>query len=340
MEMARLNNTHQVGRSWANHWNEIQAPAVSTIIRNFEKNQEHGTTANLNKGNSGRQRTARSAESIQRVRRSLQRNGVTSARRNGLGLSRSSFSRIVRCDLRFHPYVLITNQALRPQDPGLRLGFCQWFVQNCESNANFLSNLITSDEEIFSLNSEVTTKNTVKYSKYGQGHSPDHYIGHQQGAAQVMVWVGLIGDGRVLGPHFIDGNIDSQYVQREFGALGINLENVWWQQDGVPAHTSNQSMHYLRGQFPGKVISKRGDVIWPPRSPDLAILDFFLWGYLKHKIWSVQRNQQPSNIEQLKESIRRNCREIPRNKILDSFQGMINRCNKCIEADGNTFADE
>ena len=159
-----------------------------------------------------------------------------------------------------------------------------------------------------------------------------------------MVLVGLTGDGRVLGPHFIDGNMDSReyfrivrynFVQREFGALGINPENVWW-----PAHISNHSMHYLRRHFPGKVISKRGDVIWPPRSPDLAILDFFLWGYLKHKIWSVQRNLQPSNIEQLKESIRRNCREIPRNMILDSFQGMINRCNKCIEADGNTFADE
>ena len=94
----------------------------------------------------------------------------------------------------------------------------------------------------------------MQYSKYGQGHPPDHYIGHQQGATQVMVWVGLTGDGRLLGPHFIDGNMDSQeylrivrynVVQREFGALGINPENVWWQQDGTPAHTSNQSMHYL-----------------------------------------------------------------------------------------------
>ena len=237
MEMARLNNAHQVSRSWANHWPGIQAPAVSTIIRNFKKYQEHGTSANRNKGKSGHQRTARSAESIRRVHRSLQRNGVTSARRNGLGLSRSSFNRIVRCDLRFHPYVLFTNQALRPQDPELRLGFCQWFVQNCEGNDNFLPNLITSDEAIFSLNSEVNTKNSVKYSKYGQGHPPDHYIGHQQGAAQVMVWVGLTGDGRVLGPHFIDGNMDSReyirivrynVVQREFGAFGINTENVWW----------------------------------------------------------------------------------------------------------------
>ena len=114
--------------------------------------------------------------------------------------------------------------------------------------------ILTSDEAILSLNSEVNTENAVKYSKYGEGHPPDHYIGHQQGAAQVMVWVGLTVDGRVLGPHFIDGNMDSReyigivrynVVQREFSPLRINPEeNVWWQQDGAPAHRSNQSKHY------------------------------------------------------------------------------------------------
>ena len=137
-EMARLNDARQVGRSWANHWPGIQAPAVSTIICNFKKYQERGTSANLNKGNSGCQRTARSAKIIEWVHRSLQRNGVTSARINELGLSKSSFNRLVRYDLRFHPCVLITNQALRPQDPGLRLAFCEWFVQNFEGNENFL----------------------------------------------------------------------------------------------------------------------------------------------------------------------------------------------------------
>ena len=57
---------------------------------------------------------------------------------------------------------------------------------------------------------------------------------------------------------------------------------MWWQQEGAPnCPTSNVTMRYLRGQFPGKVMGKRGDCPWPHRSPDLAIRDFFLWGYLK-----------------------------------------------------------
>lgn len=213
----------------------------------------------------------------------------------------------------------------------------------------FLSNLITSDEAIFSLNSEVNTHNAIKYALYGQGHPNDHYAQRQQGAGKVMVWIGLKGDGKILGPHFVDGSLNTReylrivrynVVQREFLQLGINQREIWWQQDGAPAHTSDISMTYLRGRFPGRVISKQGDTLWPPRSPDLAVLDFFLWGYLKNEIWRVPRNQQPSTVDQLKQAITRQCRLIPRDLIINSFQGMIRRCQKCVDAQGSTFADE
>ena len=42
-------------------------------------------------------------------------------------------------------------------------------------------------------------------------------------------------------------------------------------------------------------MGKRGDWPWPPRSPDLAIYDFFFWAYLKQQIWNVPHEQQPRN---------------------------------------------
>ena len=84
MEMACLNNGHQVGWSWANHWPGIQASAVLTIILTLTSFKEHGTSANLNEGNSGRLRAARSADIIQRVRWSPQRNGVDQQEELGL----------------------------------------------------------------------------------------------------------------------------------------------------------------------------------------------------------------------------------------------------------------
>ena len=47
----------------------------------------------------------------------------------------------------------------------------------------------------------------------------------------------------------------------------------------------NHSLGLLREMFPGRLISLRGDVGWPALSPDLSPCDFFLWGYLKEKVF-------------------------------------------------------
>ena len=56
----------------------------------------------------------------------------------------------------------------------------------------------------------------------------------------------------------------------------------------------------LRRLFPQRVISRFGDVPWPPRSPDLLAPDFFLWGYLKIKVYI----NRPTDLHALKENIR------------------------------------
>ena len=102
-------------------------------------------------------RSGRSAQNSRRVQRALARNGAVSSRRNGCGLHRSSFSRITRFEIRFHPNVLIRRQELRPVDPPQSLEFCSWVVNYSNQNLGFLNNLVSSDEAVFSLNSEVNT---------------------------------------------------------------------------------------------------------------------------------------------------------------------------------------
>jgi hypothetical protein len=55
-----------------------------------------------------------------------------------------------------------------------------------------------------------------------------------------------------------------------------DLENVWFQQDGATAHTARISLGVLQQMFPGRLVSLRGDIGWPARSPDLSMCDFFL----------------------------------------------------------------
>jgi len=38
--------------------------------------------------------------------------------------------------------------------------------------------------------------------------------------------------------------------------------------------------------FPNTWIGRDGPTPWPPRSPDITPLEFFLWGYAKDKVFS------------------------------------------------------
>ena len=81
--------------------------------------------------------------------------------------------------------------------------------------------------------------------------------------------------------------------------LPLNNGTLWFQQDGATAHTAVSSIAALRRVFPQQAISHFGDVPWPPRSLDLTAPDFFLWGYLKSKVYS----NRPIDLHGLKENI-------------------------------------
>ncbi|GBO21828.1 hypothetical protein AVEN_72817-1, partial [Araneus ventricosus] len=55
--------------------------------------------------------------------------------------------------------------------------------------------------------------------------------------------------------------------------------NIWLQHDGNPAHKTSSVKQYLVEEFGVQIIGYGGFQEWPPRSPDLTPMDFFLWGY-------------------------------------------------------------
>ena len=44
---------------------------------------------------------------------------------------------------------------------------------------------------------------------------------------------------------------------------------------------------FLDATFPNRWIGRDGPTTWPPRSPDITPLDFFLWRYVKDKVFST-----------------------------------------------------
>lgn len=76
------------------------------------------------------------------------------------------------------------------------------------------------------------------------------------------------------------------YLKPELCRRGINQQEIWFQQDGAPAHTAHVSMGDVHRLFQGHVISCFGDVNSPPLSPDLSVCDYFLWGYMKSRVYT------------------------------------------------------
>ncbi|KOC70342.1 hypothetical protein WH47_02846 [Habropoda laboriosa] len=79
----------------------------------------------------------------------------------------------------------------------------------------------------------------------------------------------------------------------------MNVDDIRFQQDSATCHTSKETIALLKEMFNGRVISRGGDINWPPRSCDLTPLDFFLWGFLKSKVYP----NNPETIDELKDNI-------------------------------------
>ncbi|KAJ4428891.1 hypothetical protein ANN_25884 [Periplaneta americana] len=99
-------------------------------------------------------------------------------------------------------------------------------------------------------------------------------------------------------------------------------ENTLFQQDGATSYTARISMDTVNVFFPSRAISRKEDITWPPRSPDLTVCDFFLWGHLKTKVFGAihLENSSPKTT-----SLREEVAAIPVNMLRGVMQQFVAR---------------
>ena len=56
---------------------------------------------------------------------------------------------------------------------------------------------------------------------------------------------------------------------------------VVFQQAGAPPHWGLQVRQFLNDPFPERWIGRDGPIPWPPSSPDITSLEFFMFCYVK-----------------------------------------------------------
>jgi hypothetical protein len=73
---------------------------------------------------------------------------------------------------------------------------------------------------------------------------------------------------------------------------------MWLQQDGVPPYFHRDVRRYLDTPYANKCTVRGSINLWPPRSPDITPLDYFLLGMVKSvSIKHLSTVEKISNIE-------------------------------------------
>ncbi|XP_026825251.1 uncharacterized protein LOC113561894 [Ooceraea biroi] len=106
-----------------------------------------------------------------------------------------------------------------------------------------------------------------------------------------------------------------------------------FQQDGHPAHTAKATIALLNEKFGRHWIGLHGPHEWPPHSPDLTPLDFFLWGHLKQQVYATR----PASVQDLKERIIRACSMISPQILRRVRKAILDRTLLCEEMEGAHF---
>jgi len=165
-------------------------------------------------------------------------------------------------------------------------------------------------------------------------------------AQQATVWCGFWADG-VIGPYFFENdagnavtvngvryhNMITEFLWAQLD--GMDMEGMWFQQDGATCHTACKTMELLREKFPGRVISRNGDQNWPLRSCDLSPCDFFLWGFVKSRVYA----NKPQTIPELKAEIGRVIGETEPQLCGNVIENFVERGKVCQRSRGGHLLD-
>lgn len=108
------------------------------------------------------------------------------------------------------------------------------------------------------------------------------------------------------------------------------IRKIWLQLDGAPPHFSRQVRDYLNDSFGNQWIGRGGPVAWPARSPDLTKLDFFLWGFVKEKVYQTN----PTTKEDMVNRIRNVFHSIDQQMLDNVNDSLLQRLGVCRDQNG------
>ncbi len=284
--MSKLSSPTQVTRALKRE-GMAKIPTTIAISKLYRKFLEFGTV--LDSPRSGRPKIS-DDKATGRIREILEENPgstLTSISKE-TGVSRSTISRRIKTEIGMFPYKIQIHQSLEEDDFDKRVELAERLLPILH-DPFWGKRIYFSDECTFQVSGRVHKHNCRiwGYEKPNQvSEEPLH-------SEKVNVWCAISATD-IIGPYFFDEDTvnGANYLKMlklffypELQRMRITRQIIF-QQDGAPAHYAVDVRRWLDQNLTQRWIGRRGMIEWAPRSPDLTPCDFFLWEYLKQKVYS------------------------------------------------------
>ena len=330
-------SSSEVASNFAATFPNRPIPSHSTILRLHNKFRTTGCLVDSHDGKRRRRNTVLCENLVENMCLTVEENPSTTLTQlaGQFGISKSSCWKALKKE-KYKSYKIRHVHELLPRDYIQRMEFCELWMEKINEDPNLVNRILFGDESTFSLHGEVHKQNKRIWAR------ENPYVfkeSHTQYPQKVNVWLGFIGN-RVLGPIFIDGSLNStkylELLQGQVGPLILDNYNaeIIFQHDGAPPHSTAEVTNFLNNAFPGSWIGRYGPFKWPPRSPDLAPLDYFGWGYLASNVYTQDK---PANAEELKNKIIIACQAITPRHLQNVRRNFYERLGYCLFAAGGHF---
>jgi hypothetical protein len=289
---AAFGNASEARRLYSEYFPNRQCPSAKTFTAVHNRLHETGTVE-VSMVDTGVGRSVRSVEFVENVLHRFEENPHLSTRAvsSEFHTSKNSVWRVLN-EEGLYPYHLQKVHGLVPRDYPRRVDCSRWFMHKLVDNPDFLKSVLFTDEASFNQDGIFNTRNSHVWASENPHETK---VFGKQHRFSVNVWAGVLGDN-LIGPYILPNRLNSPtylvFLRDILPELldGIPLAdriNMWLQHDGAPAHFGDIVRDFLNDTYHQQWIGRGGPVSWPPRSPDLTPLDFYVWGTMKQLVYST-----------------------------------------------------
>lgn len=236
-------------------------------------------------------------------------------------------------------------KGLEENDFEKRVRFCRFLLHTDLDDRDFLKSVLWTDESKFTNEGILNVHNLHHWAPQDENPRVKRQRCFQR-RYSVNVWAGVIGD-KVIGPHYLPDNLNGDnyldFLQNELPELLADVPHfdedrqIVFQQDGCPAHWRLTVREHLDNAFPNSWIGRDGPIPWPPRSPDLTPLDFYIWGRAKELVYATEVESRQDLSQRIQAAFDVIKEEI---RLRTTTVEIRNRCYACIRNGGRQFEQD